>query len=47
MQQEYLQQKIQHDKVKKKLEEINHKSAIKRMEFLKVYSNKKAKFQTR
>ena len=47
MQKEYLLQKIHHDKVKKKLEEINHKSAIKRMEFLKVYCNKKAKFHNR
>jgi hypothetical protein len=45
LQREYLDERMRHHAVKKSLETVTHKSLIKRTEFLKVYGNKKAKFQ--
>ena len=38
---------MRHHKVKRSLDQVNHKSLIKRLEFLKIYSNKKAMYHER
>lgn len=38
---------VSHQRVKKALEQITKKSLIRRIEFLKIYGNKKSKYQHR
>jgi hypothetical protein len=42
-----LEEVVSHHKVQKSLEEVTKKSLVKRIEFLKIYGNKKSKYQHR